>query len=129
MFLNQKNDLISRLIKRLQEIQNSPDHSSEELVSIMNELRVDAPQSNWKEFETQFIQVHPGFYQQLYEKHPNLTTYEQRICAFLRMNLNTKEVAMITGRSAKSIEVARSRIRQKLNLKRDDNLSSFLAAI
>jgi tetratricopeptide (TPR) repeat protein len=129
MFLNQKNELIGSLIKRLQEIQHSPDTSSEELVSIVNELRVDAPQSNWKEFETHFTQVHPGFYQRLYEKHPDLTSYELRICAFLRMNLNTKEIAAITGRSPKSIEVARSRIRQKLDLRRDDNLSSFLAAI
>jgi tetratricopeptide (TPR) repeat protein len=129
LFLNQKNELISRLIKRLQEIQQSPDNNHDELVSIVNELRVDTPQSNWREFETQFTQVHPGFYQRLYEKHPELTSYEQRICAFLRMNLNTKEISAITGRSPKSIEVTRSRIRQKLNLKRDDNLSSFLAAV
>jgi tetratricopeptide (TPR) repeat protein len=129
LFLNQKNELITRLIKRLQEIQQSDDHSSEELISIVNELRVDAPQTNWKEFEMQFTQVHPGFYQRLYEKHPELTSYEQRICAFLRMNLNTKEISAITGRSAKSIEVTRSRIRTKLKLTRNDNLSSFLAAI
>ncbi len=129
MFLNQKNDQINRLIRRLQEIRDNSDNSSEEIVSIVNELRADAPQSSWKEFEVQFLQVHPGFYQRLYERHPELTSYEQRICAFLRMNLNTKEISAITGRSAKSIEVTRSRIRQKLNLKRDDNLSSFLAAV
>ncbi len=129
LFLNQKNELISRLIKRLQEIQQSPDNNNDELLSIVNELRIDAPQSNWREFETQFTQVHPGFYQRLYDKHPELTSYEQRICAFLRMNLNTREISAITGRSPKSIEVTRSRIRQKLNLKRDDNLSSFLAAV
>jgi len=129
MFLNQKNDLITRLIRRLQEIRDNGDNSSEEIVSIVNELRADSPQSSWKEFETQFIQVHPDFYQKLYELHPHLTSYEQRMCAFLRMNLNTKEIASITGRSAKSIEVTRSRIRGKLNLSRHDNLSSFLAAI
>jgi len=129
MFLNQKNDLITRLIRRLQEIRDNGDNSSEEIVSIVNELRADSPQSSWKEFETQFIQVHPDFYQKLYELHPHLTSYEQRMCAFLRMNLNTKEIASITGRTAKSIEVTRSRIRSKLNLSRHDNLSSFLAAI
>jgi tetratricopeptide (TPR) repeat protein len=129
MFLNQKNDLISRLINRLQEIRDTDENSSDEILSIVNELRTDAPQSSWKEFETQFIQVHPGFYQRLYEKHPELTSYEQRLCAFLRMNLNTKEIASISGRSAKSIEVTRSRIRTKLQLKRDENLSSFLAAV
>ena len=129
MFLNQKNDLISRLMKRLQEIRDSSDHSSEEIISIVNELKSDAPQSNWKEFETQFVQVHPDFYQRLYEKHSDLTSYEQRICAFLRMNLNTKEISSITGRSAKSIEVTRSRIRTKIALHRNENLSSYLAAI
>jgi len=129
MFLNQKNDLISRLMRRLQEIRDSDENSSEEILSLVNELRSDSPQSSWKEFETQFIQVHPGFYQRLFEKHPALTSYEQRICAFLRMNLNTKEISSITGRSAKSIEVARSRIRTKLELNRNENLSSYLAAI
>lgn len=129
MFLNQKSDMINRLIRRLQEIRDNSENSSDEIVSLVNELRADAPQSSWKEFEVQFLQVHPGFYQRLYERHPELTSYEQRICAFLRMNLNTKEISAITGRSAKSIEVTRSRIRQKLNLKRDDNLSSFLAAV
>lgn len=129
MFLSQKNDLISRLIHRLQEIRDTEDNTSEEILSIVNELRTDAPQSSWKEFEAQFIQVHPGFYNRLFERHPDLTSYEQRICAFLRINLNTKEMASITGRSAKSIEVTRSRIRTKLKLKRDQNLSSYLAAI
>ncbi len=129
MFLNQKNELIGRIINQLQEIQNDPDVDYDEINSIVNELRTDAPQSNWKEFETQFVQVHPDFYKRLFEKYPDLTSYEQRICAFLRMNLNTKEIASITGRSAKSIEVTRSRIRQKLHLSRKDNLGSFLASI
>jgi tetratricopeptide (TPR) repeat protein len=129
MFLNQKNDMIFRLILRLQEIRDSEKNSSEEILSIVNELRIDAPQSNWKEFEVQFIQVHPGFYQRLFERHPSLTSYEQRICAFLRMNLNTKEITSITGRSYKSIEVTRSRIRTKLGLKHNENLSSYLAAV
>jgi len=128
MFLNQKNELVNRIINQLQEIQDSTEVSSEQVNSIVSELRVDVPQSNWKEFETQFVQVHPDFYKQLYEKYPGLTSNEQRVCAFLRMNLNTKEIASITGRSMKSIEVTRSRIRKKLNLTRNDNLSSFLAS-
>lgn len=129
MFLNQKNEMINRLIHRLQELQNSEESSTKELKTIVNELRVDSPQSNWKEFELQFNSVHPDFYKRLYEKYPDLSSYEQRICAFLRMNLNTKEIASITGRSHKSIEVTRSRIRKKINLSRKDNLSSKLASI
>jgi len=71
----------------------------------------------------------PVNYKRLYEKYPELTSYEQQICAFLRMNLYTKEIASITGRSEKSIEVTRSRIRKKLDLSRKDNLSNFLASV
>jgi tetratricopeptide (TPR) repeat protein len=129
MFLNQKNELINRIIRGLQEIQDSPEQSTAELGDILSELRVESPESNWKEFETQFNQVHPDFYKRLYEKHPGLTSYEQRICAFLRMNLNSKEISAITGRSLKSIEVTRSRIRKKVGLSRKDNLNSFLASV
>ncbi|NOX86027.1 MAG: tetratricopeptide repeat protein [Chlorobi bacterium] len=129
MFLNQKNELIGRIIQQLQELQNSPDINYHEVNALVNELRTDSPQGNWKEFETQFTQVHPGFYKRLYEKYPALTSYEQRIAAFLRMNLNTKEISVITGRTSKSIEVTRSRIRKKLGLSRQDNLNSFLASV
>jgi tetratricopeptide (TPR) repeat protein len=129
MFLNQKTELIGRIMQKLKEIQQSTDHIPEDLNEVLSELRMDTPQSNWREFEAQFTQVHPDFYKRLYDRHPSLTSYEQRICAFLRMNLNTKEISTITGRSAKSIEVARSRIRTKLRLSRNDNLSSFLAAV
>lgn len=129
MFLNQKNELIGRIIEQLKEMQDSPDIPSKEINTLVNELRNDSQQSNWKEFETQFVQVHPDFYKRLYQTHSSLTAYEQRLCAFLRMNLNTKEIASITSRSAKSIEVTRSRIRHKLQLSRKDNLSSFLASI
>ncbi len=129
MFLNQKNELISRIIKELQEIQDEPGNSVEQLNEVLSELKIESPQSNWKEFEAQFNQVHPDFYKRLYAKHPDLSSYEQRICAFLRMNLNTKEISAITGRSMKSIEVTRSRIRKKLNLSRNDNLNSFLASV
>ena len=83
MFLNQKNEMIGRIISQLQEMQKSDDVNYSEISALVSELRSDAPQSNWKEFETQFVQVHPDFYKRLYERHPELTSHEQRICAFL----------------------------------------------
>ncbi len=129
MFLNQKNKLIDKIINQLQEIQHKPDINLDEVNTLINELRSGATGSNWKEFEMQFVHVHPDFYKRLYEKYPDLTSWEQKIAAFLRMNLNTKEIAAITGRSPKSIEVARSRLRKKLGLSRRENLNGFLASI
>ncbi len=129
MFLNQKNELIEKIISQLKELQQSPDIDFNEVNALVNELRSDSPQGNWKEFEAQFVQVYPGFYKRLYQRYPDLSSHEQRIAAFLRMNLNTKEIAAITGRSTKSIEVTRSRLRKKLGLNREENLNSFLASI
>ena len=83
----------------------------------------------WQEFETHFNQVDANFYQRLIARFPTLTSNEKKLCAFIRLNLSTKEICAITQRSQKSIEMARTRLRQRLNLLRDQPLSAVIAAI
>jgi hypothetical protein len=83
----------------------------------------------WKDFEKHFNETHPGFYRNLTKEFHSLTANEIRLCAFLKLNLNTKEIAMITLRSAHSIEAMRSRIRQKLKLGRKDSLPCILSQL
>jgi hypothetical protein len=54
---------------------------------------------------------------------------EQKICAFIKMNLNTKDISQITGQSIKAIEVMRSRIRKKLEISPKDSLSKAIQSI
>jgi DNA-binding CsgD family transcriptional regulator len=62
--------------------------------------------------------------------NPELSLNERRLCAFLRLNMTTKEIASITGQSPRSIEVARTRLRKKLNLTNSDtSLTDFLSHI
>lgn len=83
----------------------------------------------WKEFELRFENIHVGFYQQLHEKFPNLTPNERRICAFLRLNMTTKEIAEVTGKTQHSINIARTRLRKKLDLTNSETgLVEFLAS-
>ena len=65
--------------------------------------------------------------QKLLEKYPDLTANELRLCAFLKLNMNTKEISAVTYQSTNSIDTARSRLRQKLGIKKDDNLIAFLS--
>lgn len=81
----------------------------------------------WKEFELHFNETYPGFYKALLEKYPDLTQSELKLCAFLKLNLNTKEIATITQKNPHSIEAMRSRIRQKMHLERDTNFNLVLA--
>lgn len=83
----------------------------------------------WEEFELHFSQVHKSFYDSLADNFPKLTAKERRLCALLRLNLSSKEIASITFQAPNSIDMARYRIRKKLNLNKDDNLNDFLASL
>jgi len=60
------------------------------------------------------------------EKHPDLSPRELRLCAYLKMNLSTKEIAPLMNISIRGVEIGRYRLRKKLNLDREDNLINYL---
>lgn len=80
-------------------------------------------------FETQFMDIHAGFYERLDIKHPELTPTEKKICTFLKMNMNTKEIAVLLLSTPASIEVTRARIRKKLGIEHHDSLAGYIAGI
>ncbi len=80
-----------------------------------------------KIFDTYFDEANEELFRRLKEKYPDLTPYDLRICAFIRMNISTKEIATILNISYRGAEVSRYRLRKKMNLPRDINLASHLA--
>ncbi|NOZ75978.1 MAG: hypothetical protein GXO90_11515 [FCB group bacterium] len=85
-----------------------------------------SPGNEWNEFETWFKEVHKDFYHRLMDRVPDLTTREMKICAFLKLKLNTKEIASLTNLSVKSVEVYRSRLRSRLGVPRGENLVTYI---
>ena len=81
---------------------------------------------HWNEFEEIFNQLHDKFIQRLKCCFPELTPRDIRLCAYLRMNFNTKEIAPLLGISVRGVEDIRYRIRKKLHLSSDDNLGDFI---
>ena len=80
-------------------------------------------------FETQFRDVHADFYERLDHQHPELTPTEKKICTFLKMNLNTKEIAVLLLSSPATIEVTRAKIRKKIGLDHSQSLTEYISAI
>ena len=80
----------------------------------------------WEIFKMHFEEVHQGFFTRLIEKFPELTTHELRFCAYLRLNLDTKEISRILNISVNAIEKRRYRLRKKLNLNPEDSFFEFL---
>jgi DNA-binding response OmpR family regulator/DNA-binding CsgD family transcriptional regulator len=83
----------------------------------------------WKEFEFCFEKVYHGFYKNLNEKFSDLSSREQRLCAFLKMNMSTKEIASITFQTPNSIDVAKHRLRKKIGIETDEDFSGFLISL
>jgi DNA-binding CsgD family transcriptional regulator len=83
----------------------------------------------WDEFEMRFHQVHNKFYDNLSRKFPSLTTNEIRLCALLKLGMNTKEISSVTFQSIRAIEAARLRLRKKLAIDGNEDLGAFLHKI
>ena len=83
----------------------------------------------WQLFDKYFDQVHQDFIHRIKEKHPVLTPNDLRLCAYLRMNLSTKEIAPLMNISIRGLEISRYRLRKKLGLDRDTNLTKYIMEI
>jgi len=114
MGMIKNNETISQIIEVLNSNKNK--ENSGYFRQIIRDLSNLQDDGLWDEFELRYQQVHNEFYEKLQANTPNLTTNERRLCAFLRLNMTTKDIASITGQSIRSIEVARTRLRKKLDI-------------
>ncbi|MBL7848835.1 MAG: hypothetical protein JNL40_15310 [Cyclobacteriaceae bacterium] len=83
-------------------------------------------QEDWKQFEIHFDRVHGDFLKRLTSEFTELTPGEQKLCAFLRLKMDTKEIANLMGISLRGVEVTRYRLRKKFKLETHQNLSKFI---
>ena len=83
-------------------------------------------EDEWAVFEHNFNQVHEAFFNQLKEQFPKLTHKDLKICAYIKMNLTTKEIAPLLNISTRGVETHRYRLKRKLNLDNDNSLASYL---
>lgn len=79
-----------------------------------------------KRIEDQFDLIHNNFMKRLHAKHPDLSNNERMMCAYLKMNLSTKEIAPLLNISVRGVETIRYRLRKKFGLEREDSFSDYL---
>lgn len=125
LHLSQKNTTLLRLNNLLESDNEKP---AALLRKIQTEIRSSITDDQaWKSFEQQFIQTHHSFNSNLLQTFPDLSPAELKVCAMIKLNLSSKDMAAILCVEISTIEIYRHRIRKKMNLKRDQNLISFLA--
>lgn len=81
---------------------------------------------DWKRFEYNFNELHNDFFENLLKRYPKLTPKDLKLCAYLKMNLSTKEIAPLMAISVRGVEIHRYRLRKKIQIDSSENISKFL---
>ncbi len=82
--------------------------------------------NDWEIFETLFDQAHENFFKRLKQSFPDLTQSDLKLCAYLKLNLSSKEIAPLLNISVRGVEIRRYRLRKRLSLTSDNNLVEYI---
>jgi DNA-binding CsgD family transcriptional regulator len=125
----QQEEILVTIKTQLLEIKGEKPQTNEFVLNMLSNIDIYLKQNSWEDFEMYFTEVHPDYYSKLKSMYPDLSQTEIRVCAMLKLNLNTKQIAEVFRKTPKSIEVTRTRIRQKIGLMKDENLFDKLSNI
>ncbi|MBX3241584.1 MAG: hypothetical protein KIT80_11410 [Chitinophagaceae bacterium] len=128
MNLVQKGEMLAKVKEEFERLKKNDevDKESEDYKKIIRILSDDRTKKDWEQFAVHFDKVHSDFLVLLKSSYPNLTPGELKLCAYLRLNLSSKEIAQIMNITIKSVELSRHRLRKKLQIQPDINLYNFL---
>lgn len=129
MNLIQKNETLLKIKEELQALRTSPDSNSNgkhyQRLTHLIDTHISS-NHDWQVFEMNFNQVHEQFFKKLKANYPELTPGDLKLAAYLKMNLSSKEIAPLLNISIRSVENKRYRLRKKLNLEEEENLTDFM---
>jgi hypothetical protein len=132
LHLMERGKLLSRIKEDLQRIQkNMPALASskdfKQLISSINDSEKD--NNYWDQFADRFDEVYSKYLTSLKVLYPALTPTDLKLCAYLRMNLTSKEISQLMNISVRGVEIARYRLRKKIDIAPEENLFDFLINI
>lgn len=124
--LMEKDKLLNEIKQGLEAVKKQDDDV--QIAQLKSTINVNSTKM-WQDFEARFVQVNTSFYKSLGEKHPNLSRNELKLCALVKLNFSIKEMSQLLGISNDGVSKARYRLRKKLALQRDENLTAYMNSI
>ena len=127
MSLIKKDELLT-LIK--EDLKNTSDDGSKSIKSVITNITKNiSEEDSWNVFKEAFDNADKDFLKKVKFAHPSLTPNDLRLCAYLRLNLSSKEVAPLISISVRSVEIKRYRLRKKMELTHEQGLVEYILSI
>jgi len=124
------NNMLNEIQSEILEINTDDSLIKNKLRSVIRKITSNRRnEDNWKVFEKYFNNVYDGFFDKLMERYPNLTNNDLKICAYIKLCLSTKEIAVLMNISPTSVETARHRLRRNLGISTDISLTELIIKI
>jgi DNA-binding CsgD family transcriptional regulator len=128
-YLIRKTDTLRELRDKLESVKESSARMPVRFIREMEHIidhGLDTQTEEWQNVMKNLKMSQEGFFSKLKKKYPALTPNDLRLCSYLRMNFTTKEIANLSNISTRAVEIGRYRLRSKLKLNHDVNLTEFL---
>jgi tetratricopeptide (TPR) repeat protein len=132
LHISQKNDFLDQIKSEMAEVKSKINNN--DAIKHINQMgskiyQNTAVSKETEEFQAHVEQVCEGFFKRLDDKFPDLTEQEKRLAALVRLNLSSKDIANIFNISPKSVDQGRYRLRKKLDLDSQTNLTQYLNVV
>ncbi|NOU47686.1 MAG: tetratricopeptide repeat protein [Bacteroidales bacterium] len=118
-----KNEVLNDLKSKLSGVGDKAVEMNHVIRLIDQNLNLDKDSQN---FNRHFEEVHPDFFMKLKDKFPSISNNEERLCAYLYINMNTKEISQMLNVTIAAVDKGRNRLRKKLDIGSEVNLNEFL---
>ncbi|WP_432670229.1 triple tyrosine motif-containing protein [Flavobacterium sp. SM2513] len=128
MSLIKKDELLTLIKNDLK--QSSTGDSPRNIKSVISTITKNITEENsWTVFKEAFDNADTDFLKKIKQIHPSLTPNDLRLCAYLRLNLSSKEIAPLLNISVRSVEIKRYRLRKKMDLDHEQGLVEYILYI
>ncbi len=129
LHLVEREDALTRVKDELQNLykKTNNNHDVKKTLQLVNDIEKN--NSNWDQFVSHFDEINNDSLKKLKGKFPKLSKTDLKVCAYLLLNLSSKEIAQLMNISVRGVEIARYRLRKKLSLETEQNLNDFLSEV
>jgi len=126
MHLVERSDALLKVKEELQKLYKNTheNHDIKKTLTLLNDIEKN--DSNWEKFASHFDEVNNNFLKNLKVRFPKLTNNDLKVCAYLQLNLASKEIAQLMNIGVRGVEISRYRLRKKLGISSEQSLIDFL---